>query len=98
MRIKRFVNVNVKVNKVDGRQELAEEAFLFRFSEADAFLIAGVGEGFVGGDEIAFHEIGEGGVEGDHAVLAADFHHADEVFHLAAADTGADGGVDFFEV
>jgi hypothetical protein len=49
--IRRWKNVvNVNVNEVGERRELAEEAFLFRFSEADAFGIAGVGECFVGGN------------------------------------------------
>ena len=52
-----------------------------------------MGEGFVGGDAPRFQKIRKGGIEGDHAVLAADFHQADEVFHLAAADAGADSGV-----
>ena len=39
--------VNVKVNKVDGRQKLSKEAFFLGFGEGDSFLVAGVGERLV---------------------------------------------------
>ena len=87
--------VNVKVNKVDGRQELAEEAFFPGFGEADAFGIAGVGECFLGGNQAFFQKIGQRGIESDHSVLAADFHQANEVLHLAAGVLLRRGGGEF---
>jgi len=81
------------VNEVGGRRALSEKAFFSGFGKADTFLIPRVGEGLLRGNQAFFQKIGQRCVEGDHAVLTADLHQTNKVFHLATADAGADGGV-----